>query len=197
MYIYVINIKRKDVTFMLINDSMPLWVEGLINTLLIIVLSSVIPLGIGCLFTFLSSINKVTYSIFNWLSFPTEVLCPLIITLILFYLPGYLFDGETLPRIACVIIAFSICFISYMPAHYNKDSSLLKNMLCNGFGLISTITKWSCIAGYISVIDLVNAAQKMLARTFDWTSMLIAFAVLTVLISVPELAKRLTKQFMK
>lgn len=176
-----------------------LWLEGLINTLIIIVCSSVIPLCSGLLFTFLSSINKVTYSIFNWLSFPTEILCPAATLLLMYYASGSLFDffDNVFPRVAYVIVAFSICFVSYMPAHYNKDSSLMKNMLYNGFGLLGTITKWSCLAGYIAVTDLVNAAQKMFSRTYDRSSMLIAFAVLTVLIAVPELAKRLVKQFIK
>lgn len=162
--------------------------QGLLNNLLVTAVSCVVPMLVGMaaygLFGKQESISKLARlgcTLF-------ESLSPLVVILLL-YLQVLPFDA-----LWVCILGFSICFIGYMPTRYQKDDSLLKNTVVNGLGLLSTIFKWSCCAGYLGIRDIVQVSEIIRGRTYDatslWSVLIYTFAVLFML----ELAKYIAKE---
>ena len=168
-------------------------IQGLINTILIVICSSVIPFITGLIFNLIASKSSVANNIFSWLSLPLEIICPVIFLIIIYY---------TIPSgdISTVFIAsavFSIIFAGYMPARFSPSFSFGKNILYNGLGLVSSIFKWSFCVGYIGCMDLLKATQMIFARTYDYRYIWIPLVFVTGVLLVIEVGRRLVKQFMK
>ncbi len=161
--------------------------EGFVNNLLVTLLSLILPLGIGVLFSFFSGLNKTVGKIFSWLSLIFEIFCPIVLMLCF-----YFFIPSLNPMLA-VVFALSISFLGYMPARYIYEKSFLYNILYNGLGLISSIFKWSLCAGYVGYMDVLKAAELLRGRTFDSVYLIYPLVISVVFLLFIELLKRIVK----
>ncbi len=164
---------------------------------LITIISIALPLGIGILLSFFASKNKIVNNIFGWISLPFECICPLALLLVNYFVVhnGFHFSGQQ-PLLVCVL-TFLTAFIGYMPARYVSEYSFLKNVLYNGLGLFSAVFKWSLCVSYITADDLLKYCRSIVSKTYNTVYLWIPLLICFVVIIIPEIARRLVKQFMK
>ncbi len=170
--------------------------EGLLESLKIVLLSSILPLIVGIGLTCLARTHKITSKVLTCVSFPTEALCIPVLMVTLFYVPSLVLDFN-LGRAWTVVIALSLGLLMYMPSRHVDEYSLPKNLLYNGLGLISSVVKWSCVAGFVGVMDFLKASEMLMSRTYDPLYLLVPFLVLLVIVGVLEAARAAVKAFMK
>lgn len=176
--------------------------RALIVNILITIFSSIIPLIIGILLSLLAKKSSIASKILGWLKIPFESICIPLFILVLFYLPSFIFDTRIFSSInfsnsLIMTIALSTAYLLYIPARYNPDFSFLKNTLLNSLGLISALFKWSFVAGFITINDMLLAARTLMASKYTIWPLIIAFLIVTTILVIIELAKTLIKQFMK
>jgi len=167
--------------------------EGLTQNLLITILSVIVPLGLGILFTYLASLNRTSNTVFSWVSLPFECIGPISLLFVNYYMGFFRMRSGLL----IAVLTFSICFLGYMPARYRNTESLLKNCIYNGLGLLSTVFKWSFCASMIGVVEMQRAANMILTRTGDFTCLWIPLICAFLFLLLIEVGRRLVKQFMK
>ncbi len=179
----------------LVSEYFPRILEGLLTNLLIVALTFACVFPIGLLLSFFASKSKTAGKVFHWLSLPFECLPIITVLFFVYFSAGRAFHFTAL---VAALIAFVICFIGYMPARHDPNSSFLKNILYNGLGLISTVFKWSLVSSIIGVPEMIKRAQNVIAITFNsfevWT---FVFICVFILILPIEIARRLIKQLMK
>ena len=115
-----------------------------------------------------------------------ESFCPIVTIVFLYYC---VFGQLHINRILVCIIGFSISFIGYMPLRYEPKNSMIKNLVVNTLGLISTAFKWSFAAGMIAVADLLRYANMQMAKTYDVASFITVFIISFVLVFALETLK--------
>ena len=107
--------------------------------------------------------------------------------------------GQGFLQWCLLVIAFSVCYIGYMPARYDASASVVKNIVCNGLGLISSAFKWSFIVSMVARYDLLGVVRVIWNREYGsrpmvmFVPLLVGFVVLAVL----EAAKKLAKEKME
>ena len=173
--------------------------EGLLNNILLTVLSCIVPLLFGCLMTVLFALTKklrFIRNIFQGTSLISESLCPAITIIVVFYLPGMVL-ANGLDRWLAVILGFTISFLGYMVKRYDQRDSILKNLLVNSLGLTSTVFKWSFVVGYVGVLDMLRAGTKYMAVTVSLWGVLITLAISFVILLVIEGIRYLLKELLK
>lgn len=175
-------------------NNINLLLQGFANNIIITIISVIFPLCLGVLLTFLAGKSRIADRIFLWISLPFESICPVLLLVFIYYISGRLINFN---RYVITIFTFSICFMFYMSARFVKTDSFLKNTLVNGIGLISTVFKWSFCVSFIGVIDLLKAANLIMAKSYNPVSYILPFVISLIIIFVLELAKRLLKQFLK
>ncbi len=177
--------------------------SGITGTLTVVVLSSIIPLAVGSLLTIFAVNNSKLEKIFSWISMPFECLCPILLVLVIyFYLPpsinhflGVEFFANPL---FSIVLTLSLCFVGYMPNRVNQSYSALKNIICNGIGLVRSLFMWSfAVSSMIGYKDLVSYSKMMMARTYYFEYYLIPFVFAAIVIAILEVSRRLVKQYMK
>ncbi len=173
-----------------------IFIEGLTNNILITAGSCVIPLLIGILAYCLPAVFKkeILSRIVRLFGVFFESLCPLAVLLFLFFLLG---KYSAVNMMVYTIIGFTICFIGYMPVRYDSRNSLVKNLVVNSLGLISTVFKWSFVSGTIGVLDLLRSAQMQVARTFDSTPYIYVFIISVAIIFFIELLRYIANELLK
>lgn len=170
-----------------------LFLEGFGNNLLITLLSILFPLGLGILFTFLCAKNRTLEKVFHWISLPFECICPLVIIIALYFIAIPTTQTALLP----VVIGFSLSFLGYMPARFNRSMSAGRNIAYNGLGLVSAIFKWSFCAGYVGYVDLLKASEVARSRTYIPSYALIPVVASFIVIAVIEIVRRIIKNSAK
>ena len=168
--------------------------EGIVNNFLITLLASLVPIGVGVLFSFLP--NETARKIFSWITLPFEALCPVVCLVCTYYLSAVMFSAR-LDAVLFTIITFSVCFLGYIPARYHASDSRLKNLLYHGLGLVSTVFCWSCCIGFIAGLDLLRAAQNMMSITYDPMVFILPLILSLVILGMLQVAKKLVKDLMK
>ena len=162
---------------------------GFGNNLLITLLSIVFPLGLGILFTFLCGKNRTLEKVFHWVSLPFECICPIALMAVMYFMVFPFMNSGLFP----IVLTFSLAFLGYMPARYNRSMSAGRNIAYNGLGLASAIYKWSFCVYIIGYRDLFAAANIVRSRIYIGTVMLIPLAVSFVVIAIIEVARRIIK----
>ncbi len=169
--------------------------KGFAGNLLITVLSFIFPFIIGTVFNILANKFKLADTISNWISLPIEILCPVTLFPLCYFV---LFpSGKKIVSFLIIIIVMTITHLGYMPARHNKDKSILYNILYNGLGLISSLFKWSFCVGIINVMDILEVASVYLSRTYNSSYYWIPVIASTLTLFVIETARKLIKQFVK
>lgn len=160
--------------------------SGLLNNILITIGSCILPMIIGVVVYSVCNKNESLSKIVRIMGAFFESFCPIVIIVFLYYC---VFGQLQLNRMLICIIGFTISFMGYMPLRYEHKNSLIKNLVVNSLGLISTAFKWSFAAGMIAVADLLRYANMQMAKTYDVASFVVVFFISFVVVFVLEIIK--------
>ncbi len=187
-------------------------IKGLGLNFIITVMAIIVPLVLGVAGSLLVKNKKALGKVFWYLDIPCRSVCIPLSLLFMYYLPGLTgidifhdidklmfrtlsIDGFSRTMLLVLILGFA--FLWYMPAKYNHEFSLAKNILYNGIGLFSNVFKWSFVAGMIAIPDMLKITQIYVAKTYHFWPYIIPFLVVSFILLVIELVKVLIKHFMK
>lgn len=160
--------------------------QGLLNNIFITVGSCILPISVGFAAYWLCNKNESLTKIARICGAFFESFCPIVTIVFLYYC---VFGQLHVNRILVCIIGFSISFIGYMPSRYDPENSMIKNLVVNTLGLISTAFKWSFAAGWIAVADLLKFASMQMAKTYDVASFSVVFFISFVIVFALEMIK--------
>ena len=144
------------VVFIVTTEIICIFTQGLMNNILITLASCVLPVAVGIGFNSLGNAFRNHNGMQRFLHIFGGVfhcLCPVIL-MFMFFRTFYL------SRTTTVVLAFSLAFLGYIPAHYNKNYSLMKNNILGIINLFSIIFMWSFISYYIGVVDALAYAER-------------------------------------
>ena len=186
--------------------------QGFGINVLITVLATFFPLVLGVILTVLAGKVRYVGRIAEWVSLPFECITPIVFIVVMYYCPFLMIDlfdvlgpGEgfveflrDITRSSWFIgIMLSFAFVGYMPARYNPSASILKNILCNGCGLVCTAFQWSFAVGFVGVLDMLKMAMLEMSRLFDAFPFVLVALVALIVVGALQIAKRLCSQFLK
>lgn len=176
-------------------DNAPMLFRGYMMNILITVVACIIPLAIGIPLTIPSKFSSIVSKIFSFVSLPFECISPLLFSALLLYF----IVPSTSRSLMWVVFAFALStsFLLYMPAHFQSEYSMLKNILYNGLGLIQGIFLWSFTASFFGIMELMRSASNLFSFTFNGVGWVVPFAVAFATLFVIGLARRVIKNFMK
>ena len=144
------------VVFIVTTEIICIFTQGLMNNILITLASCVLPVAVGIGFNSLGNAFRNHNGMQRFLHIFGGVfhcLCPVIL-MFMFFRTFYL------SRTTTVVLAFSLAFLGYIPAHYNKNYSLMKNNILGIINLFSIMFMWSFISYYIGVVDALAYAER-------------------------------------
>lgn len=167
--------------------------QGLLNNILITIGSCLLPMIVGIASYFVCSKNESLTKIARICGAFFESFCPIVTIVFLYYC---VFVQLNANRILVCIVGFSISFIGYMPLRYEPKNSIMKNLVFNTLGLISTAFKWSFAAGMIAVADLLRYANMQMVKTYDVASFVTVFFISFVLVFILETLKVIVNEKM-
>lgn len=70
-------------------------------------------------------------------------LCPIILMFTFYH------TFHNITRSMVIILALSLSFLGYIPAHYNRSDSLMKNNILGMINLFSSVFMWSFVFSYL------------------------------------------------
>ena len=123
-----------------------IFTEGLLNNILITLASCVLPTAVGIGFNSLGNAFRNRNGIQRFLYIFGSVfhcLCPIILMFTFFY------TFHNITRSMTIILALSLSFLGYIPAHYNRSDSLMKNNILGMINLFSSVFMWSFVFSYL------------------------------------------------
>ena len=167
--------------------------SGLFMNVLFSVITCIFPLIIGIALTLICRKCRVLPKIVRIVGSLFEVLCPIVVIFMAFYLLN-------LPRQLAtfiILIPFSFCFMGYMLIHYNEQYSAIKNIVVNGLGLFSTVFKWSFVLRCVGISEALTVAERFASGSYNLNCFwLLLFASAAILIVV-EVGRAIAREFMK
>lgn len=185
------------IVFILITGIFCVFTQGLINNILITLSSCLLPIAIGIGLNFLGNAFKNNKGIQRFLHIFGSVfhcVCPVLLIITIFY--NLSFNAATdVARPMTVVIAFSLSFFGYIPAHYNKDYSLMKNNTLGVINLFSHVFIWSFISGYIAVPDALSYAQRVMHSTYESGEFIVLFFKIGIILMLLQVLKLIIEEF--
>lgn len=183
----------------------PMILSGLGTNVLIVILSSILPLVVGIGLTVLMHYKRKTAlpKVFRYVSILTEGIVPLVLLNMVYYEypklvravdPSFLHVEPT----TAALMALSVCFMGYMVFRYDERDSLVKNLVVNGIGLFADLFKWCfSIVAFIGVDDMIRINSWYL-RVTPRFGVLIPALIIGMAILIPlYIGRQLCKDFMK
>lgn len=164
--------------------------KGLFTNVWMTVLSCILPMAVGVLLAYFG--NEKIRKTLSWVAIPFESICPMIFLMFVCYN-----DVMHISRVAIAIVAFSICFMGYIPARYSESDSKLKNLVYHGLGLFATVFSWSFCTRIIGVYELLGVAYKYSSMTFENGIFLLPLIVAMAILVVIHVARRMVKEKME
>ncbi len=182
----------------------PMILSGLGTNVLIVILSSILPLVVGIGLTVLMHYKRKTAlpKVFRYVSILTEGMVPLIILFVMFLsYPQLVQMVDPIFRVeptTAALMALSVCFMGYMVFRYDERDSLVKNLVVNGIGLFADLFKWCfSIVAFVGVPDMVGQARIYIGSTYRFT-IYIYLLIIGMAILIPlYIGRQLCKDFMK
>lgn len=153
------------IAFIVTTGILCVFTPGLINNILITLASCIVPAAIGIGFNSMGNTFRNSKGVQRFLHIFGSVfhcLCPSLLMLTFFY------AFHNIPSPMAIILAFSLSFLGYIPAHYNKNNSLMKNNILGVINLFSTVFMWSFIASNVGCIDALQIVQRIVQRSFEF-----------------------------
>lgn len=174
----------------------------LINNILIALASSALPIAIGIGFNLLGNAFRDSKGMQRFLHIFGSVFhcfCPIILLIAVYYSFDTFSNNYNLPfnlsREATVIITLTLSFLGYIPAHYNKSYSLLKNNILSIIGLFSSAFMWSFISSRLAVMDSLNYTQQTAKASFDFSGIGILFLKVCCIFILLQALKLIAEEF--
>ena len=172
--------------------------SGLLNNLLIMLLSAIVPLIIGIGLTIL--VGKVEK---KGLRIPLRIvgtmfysLAPIALLLFLFFNVFGVARAENAGMIS-VILTIMISHLGFFMIFYDASGSIKKNIVVNIMGLFSSTFLWSMAGSFVGVHEIISCAKMISGKAFEFgvygTVLLICFAILAAL-NIPRM---ILKEVMK
>ncbi len=174
----------------------PMILSGLGTNVLIVILSSILPLVVGIGLTVLMHFTRKTAlpKVFRLVSVLPESIAPIALILVAFFFVSATATQSILP----VVITLTVCFLGYMVIRYDDRDSLIKNILVHGIGLLAELFKWSlAICGTVAVRDLVKSTSLIVGRTYEFAYYFIPLIISFCILIVLYIGRQLCKEFMK
>lgn len=185
------------VVFIVITGIFCVFTEGLIYNILITLSSCLLPTAIGIGLNFLGNAFKNNKGVERFLHIFGSVfhcVCPVLLIITIFY--NLSFNVATdITRPMTVVIAFSLGFFGYIPAHYNKNYSLMKNNTLGVINLFSHVFMWSFISGYIAVPDALSYAQRVMQNTYKSGEFIVLFFKVGSILMLLQVLKLIIEEF--
>lgn len=173
-------------------ESIKLVFQGSMTNILITVFSCILPLIAGVAINYLCSQSKEMSTVSKLGGILFESICPPIMLIAIYFI--VFGRGNVNSTFAC-ILGFNICFIGYIPAHYNENYSFKKNTIVNGIGLVSNIFKWSFISYIIGGRDILrNTMMFLQSFSKPFIPILLASIVSFSILFILKMAKFIAEQ---
>lgn len=134
-----------------------LLISGFCTNLLIVACASLLPLIIGAIVVFPQLGGSAAEPHPAWGLI--ECVAPIPLLLWLFYI-----EPDSSANVM-VILVLSVCHLGFIPRHIRGTYSVRRFILC-AVDLLSTLFKWSMIAGFVAGLDLVRAAGVIHGRIY-------------------------------
>lgn len=183
--------------FILITGIFCIVTEGFITNILITLTSCILPAAIGISFNFLGNYFKTFRGstfirrFLHTFGSAFQCICPSILMLALFYMPL----PTQFSRLMIAIIALSVSFLGYIPAHYNHNYSLMKNNILGVIRLFTVIFMWSFTAGSIAVIDALRVAQNTVTSMVSSSELIMLLLVAGCILILLQTLKLIAEEF--
>lgn len=148
------------IAFIMLTGILCVFTKGLMNNILITLVACIFPAAAGIGLNFLGNFLKENKNVLRFLHIFGSVfrcICPAILMVALWWFALY---NTSFTRSMVSIIALSICFLGYIPAHYNPHYSLMKNNLLGIINLFSIVFMWSFVSGTIGVSQALTYATQ-------------------------------------
>ena len=168
---------------------------GLLNNLLVMLLASIVPAGVGIGLTFLmkSVGTKGIRLPFRIIGAVFYSLAPITLLLVLFF---WTFARSTL-TMPSVVIALMISHLGYFAMHFDKDASVGKNIVVNTLGLLSSLFMWSMVSGYVGFNDVVHMGNQIRGISFDPGILSVVLMITFVVLAALNVPRMILKETMK
>ncbi len=170
---------------------------GLGTNFLLMFASALLPLGIGVGLTFAmkhaSSALRVVLRIVGVLFY----CAPPVLLALLYY---FSFAGALKIRaeaVVCAIAALTVSHLGYFVIHFDNNASVKKNIIVNALGLFSSTFIWSLMMGFIGVREVVNSAQQIAGRTYEFSIYFVVLAIVFVILAAINTPRMILKEKLK
>lgn len=185
------------IVFLLITGILCVFTQGLINNILITLTSCLFPAAIGIGLNFLGNAFRNNKGVQRFLHIFGSVFycfCPVLLLFTVFYNFSFHVDTDV-ARPMTIIIAFSLSFFGYIPAHYNKHYSLMKNNVLGVINLFSIAFMWSFVSGEIAVPDALFFAKNVLSITYKSDGFIVLFFKASSILILLQALKLIIEEF--
>ena len=166
--------------------------KGLFTNVWMTVLSCILPMAVGVLLAYFG--NEKIRKTLSWVAIPFESICPVIFLMFVCYNVAMVAHFS---RVAIAIVAFSICFMGYIPARYSESDSKLKNLVYHGLGLFATVFSWSFCTRMIGVYELLGVANNYANMKYEYDILLLPLIVAMAILAAIHVARRMVKEKME
>lgn len=170
---------------------------GLGTNFLLMFASALLPLGIGVGLTFAmkhaSSALRVVLRIVGVLFYCAP---PVVLVLLYYFTFGGSFERSVSGFISA-IAALTVSHLGYFLIHFDNNGSVKKNIIVNALGLFSSTFIWSLIMGYIGVREVVNSAQQIVGRTYEFSIYFVVLAIVFVILAAINIPRMILKEKLK
>lgn len=168
--------------------------SGVLTTLLIVFISSIIPILVGIASKFVIKQNEQLIGLSKIAGTFFESISPIVLLCSLYFC---VFARSGMPSIVVSCIGFSLCFLGYIPYRLNSENSLGKDIVVNTVGLIAELFKWSFCVNIIGVFDAFGTIRMLMARTYEYYPMLILLLFTLIVIFALNIIKLVLEERMK
>ena len=173
----------------------PDYFTGLLNNILITVLSAVLPLGAGIGSTFLLNAVKVKgFRIAMRIVGALFYSLPPIVLLLVMYYNGVMLRPD--PMVS-VVLALTVSHLGYFMLMYDPNASAGKNIAVNSLGLLSSLFAWSFAASMIGCRELLSIAKLGMTATFTTGSIIVALIIAAAALLALNIPRVILKETMK
>lgn len=153
------------IAFIVTTEILCFYTQGLKNNILITLASCVLPAAVGIGFNSLGNAFKNRNGMQRFLHIFGSVfhcLCPIILMFTFYY------TFHNITRSAAIILALSLSFFGYIPAHYNRNDSLMENNILGVINLFSAIFMWSFVISYLGNVEALRYALSVAQSSWQF-----------------------------
>ena len=160
-------------------------ISGLLRNLMIMLLSSLLPAAVGVGMTFVMQGVKKSGTRLRLRVVSVIFYCfsPMLLMLCFFY-------KLSLSAMPALILALTVSHLGFFMICYDHAASVLKNIVVNFLGLLSSTFLWSLSGALVGYDELLHTANALTARTFETVyfvyGLAMAFAVLAA-VNIPRM----------